>query len=63
MPNALITGITGQDGSYLAELLLAKGYDVFGVVRRVSKLNDERIHLIDPDSFLEVDSSSTTLSC
>ena len=33
---ALITGITGQDGSYLAELLLAKGYEVFGIVRRTS---------------------------
>ena len=56
MPNALITGITGQDGSYLAELLLAKGYDVFGVVRRVSKLNDERIrHLLDKIAILEAD--------
>ena len=56
MPNALITGITGQDGSYLAELLLAKGYDVFGVVRRVSKLNDERIHhLLDKITILEAD--------
>ena len=34
MPNALITGINGQDGSYLAELLLDKGYNVFGLVRR-----------------------------
>ena len=34
MPAALITGITGQDGSYLAELLLAKGYEVHGVIRR-----------------------------
>jgi GDPmannose 4,6-dehydratase len=56
MPNALITGITGQDGSYLAELLLAKGYNVFGVVRRVSKLNDERIrHLLDKIAILEAD--------
>ncbi len=44
MPNALITGITGQDGSYLAEFLLEKGYRVFGVVRRASTFNDERIH-------------------
>jgi len=36
MKNALITGITGQDGSYLAELLLAKGYEVHGIVRRVA---------------------------
>ena len=40
---ALITGITGQDGSYLAELLLSKGYEVFGVVRRSSSLNRGRI--------------------
>ncbi len=45
---ALITGITGQDGSYLAELLLEKGYDVVGMVRRSSTLNFERIaHLQD----------------
>jgi GDPmannose 4,6-dehydratase len=45
---ALITGITGQDGSYLAELLLDKGYEVFGVVRRLSAPNDWRIsHLRD----------------
>ncbi|PZO35885.1 MAG: GDP-mannose 4,6-dehydratase [Pseudanabaena frigida] len=41
---ALITGLTGQDGSYLAELLLAKGYEVFGLVRRSSTSNLERIH-------------------
>jgi GDPmannose 4,6-dehydratase len=45
---ALITGITGQDGSYLAELLLDKGYDVFGMTRRASTENLERIdHLLD----------------
>src|SRR3989441_2539286 len=45
---ALITGITGQDGSYLAELLLAKGYEVVGVVRRTSPDSYERIgHLLD----------------
>jgi GDPmannose 4,6-dehydratase len=48
VPTALITGITGQDGSYLAELLLAKGYHVFGVVRRTSHHSYERIdHLLD----------------
>ncbi len=48
MPKALITGITGQDGSYLAELLLSKGYDVVGVVRRTSHHSYERIeHLLD----------------
>jgi len=47
MPKALITGITGQDGSYLAKFLLAKGYEVFGVVRRTSHHSYERIdHLI-----------------
>src|SRR6516162_8180457 len=40
---ALITGITGQDGSYLAELLLQKGYEVFGVIRRSSSFNTGRI--------------------
>ena len=45
---ALITGITGQDGSYLAELLLTRGYEVIGVVRRSSTLNFERIgHIQD----------------
>ena len=48
MPKALITGITGQDGSYLAELLLAKGYQVVGMVRRTSHHSYERIeHLLD----------------
>ncbi len=46
---ALITGITGQDGSYLAELLLDKGYDVIGMVRRSSTLNFERIAHIQDD--------------
>jgi GDPmannose 4,6-dehydratase len=40
---ALITGLTGQDGSYLAELLLSKGYEVFGLVRRSSSSHFERI--------------------
>jgi GDPmannose 4,6-dehydratase len=48
VPRALITGVTGQDGSYLAELLLAKGYEVVGVVRRTSHHSYERIeHLLD----------------
>ena len=46
---ALITGITGQDGSYLTELLLAKGYDVYGVIRRASTFNTERIDHIYQD--------------
>jgi GDPmannose 4,6-dehydratase len=48
VPRALITGVTGQDGSYLAELLLSKGYEVVGVVRRTSHHSYERIeHLLD----------------
>ena len=43
---ALITGITGQDGSYLAELLLEKDYEVLGMVRRSSTVNFERLSLI-----------------
>ena len=43
MPRALVTGITGQDGSYLAELLLEKGYEVHGIVRRASTFNTDRI--------------------
>lgn len=46
---ALITGLTGQDGSYLAELLLEKGYDVYGMVRRTSTVNFERIAHIQDD--------------
>ncbi|TRU95918.1 MAG: NAD-dependent epimerase/dehydratase family protein, partial [Microcystis wesenbergii Mw_QC_S_20081001_S30D] len=47
---ALITGITGQDGSYLSELLLEKGYEVHGIIRRTSTFNTDRIdHIyIDP---------------
>jgi len=51
MKKALITGITGQDGSYLAELLLEKGYEVHGIKRRSSSINTERIdHLYDNPS-------------
>jgi GDPmannose 4,6-dehydratase len=46
---ALVTGITGQDGSYLAELLLAKGYEVHGIVRRSSTFNTERLDTIYQD--------------
>jgi len=48
---ALITGVTGQDGSYLTEILLSKGYEVHGVVRRASSINTGRIdHIFDPDN-------------
>jgi GDPmannose 4,6-dehydratase len=53
---ALITGVTGQDGSYLAELLLDKGYEVFGVMRRASTENVERIaHLTDRLTLVQAD--------
>ena len=56
MPTALITGITGQDGSYLAELLLAKNYRVVGMVRRSSTLTFERIqHLQDDIEIIQGD--------
>jgi GDPmannose 4,6-dehydratase len=56
VPRALITGVTGQDGSYLAEFLLSKGYDVFGVVRRASTENFERIeHLRDDVTLIQAD--------
>ncbi len=50
---AFITGITGQDGSYLAELLLSKGYEVHGVIRRSSSFNTERIEGIYQDPHLD----------
>jgi GDPmannose 4,6-dehydratase len=46
LKKAFITGVTGQDGSYLAELLLAKGYEVHGIIRRSSSINDERLKKI-----------------
>ncbi|MCK6539968.1 MAG: GDP-mannose 4,6-dehydratase [Anaerolineales bacterium] len=56
MPTALITGITGQDGSYLAELLLSKGYRVVGVARRSSTVTYERInHLLDDITVVQGD--------
>ncbi len=64
MKKALITGITGQDGSYLAELLLEKGYKVYGLTRRTSTVNNERIkHIEDKVEFLQgdlLDQSSLT---
>ena len=67
MPRAVITGITGQDGSYLAEFLLAKGYEVVGVVRRTSHHSYERIdHLvsrirIEPADLLDQHSLTTVI--
>lgn len=53
MKKALITGITGQDGSYLAELLLEKGYEVHGLIRRASTFNTERIDHLYRDPHLQ----------
>ena len=62
---ALITGITGQDGSYLAELLLGKGYEVHGLVRRSSTFSTSRIdHLYrDPHDDRRSACTSTTATC
>jgi GDPmannose 4,6-dehydratase len=61
MKKALITGITGQDGSYLAEFLLDKGYEVHGIIRRVSVSTTERIdHIIDKLHIHEGDLSDST---
>lgn len=49
MPKALITGITGQDGSYLAELLRSKGYEVHGLKRRSSSFNTDRVNHLYED--------------
>ena len=50
---ALITGITGQDGAYLAELLLGKGYEVHGLKRRASSFNTDRVDHLYVDSHVE----------
>jgi GDPmannose 4,6-dehydratase len=50
---ALITGITGQDGSYLAELLLSKGYEVHGIIRRSSSFNTGRLNDIYEDPHVD----------
>lgn len=56
MKRALITGITGQDGSYLAEFLLSKNYEVFGLTRRTSTVNNERIkHIQDKITLVQGD--------
>ena len=49
MPNALITGITGQDGLYLAELLLSKGYNVFGLIRGQNNPKTELVEATVPE--------------
>jgi GDPmannose 4,6-dehydratase len=58
--SALITGITGQDGSYLAELLLGKGYEVHGIIRRSSSFNTERLDEIYEDPHVESRRCSST---
>ncbi|MEK7635651.1 MAG: GDP-mannose 4,6-dehydratase [Patescibacteria group bacterium] len=54
LKKALITGITGQDGSYLAEFLLEKGYEVHGIVRRVSTFNRQRIEHLMKDTYTDI---------
>lgn len=49
MTVALVTGITGQDGSYLAELLMSKGYEIHGIIRRASTFNTERVEHLYKD--------------
>ena len=53
MKRAFITGITGQDGSYLTELLLDKGYEVHGLIRRASTFNTNRIDHLYQDSHIK----------
>ena len=53
MKKALITGITGQDGSYLADLLVKKDYDVYGIVRRTSTFQRERVEHLNPDDHVK----------
>ena len=61
MKKALITGITGQDGSFLAELLLEKGYEVHGIVRRASISNTGRIdHIKDQVTLRDGDLSDSS---
>ena len=61
MKTALITGITGQDGAYLAEFLLDKGYEVHGIKRRASSFNTDRIdHLYQDPHETGVQTSSCT---
>ncbi len=56
---ALITGVTGQDGAYLAEFLLGKGYEVHGIKRRASSFNTDRIDHLYQDPHI----SGRSLSC
>lgn len=58
---ALITGITGQDGSYLAELLLTKGYEVHGIIRRASTFNTGRLEAIYADPHFSRPGCSCTM--
>ena len=63
MKVALITGITGQDGSYMAELLLKKGYQVHGLIRRSSSFNTGRIdHIINDKKYNNSQAHCTSLN-
>ena len=58
---ALITGVTGQDGSYLSELLLEKGYEVYGIVRNIARANREGVaNLRNRINYLEADLTDQT---
>jgi len=61
MKKALITGITGQDGAYLAELLLEKGYEVHGIKRRASLFNTDRIDHLYQDPHRKRTAAGTAL--
>lgn len=58
MKKALITGITGQDGSYLAELLLSKGYEVHGLIRRASTLTPDELTIFTAIHTTRMESNS-----
>ena len=59
MKNALITGIAGQDGSYLAELLLEKGYNVYGIMRRKAVVDYGNVeHIKDKMNFIQIGRAS-----
>ena len=62
MKKALITGITGQDGSYLADLLIEKGYEVHGIIRRASTFNTGRIDHLYQDSPTSTASASSSIT-
>ena len=61
-PIALVTGVTGQDGSYLAEFLLEKGYEVHGIKRHASSLNTQRVDHIYQDPHVSIANTGAPLA-